>query len=72
MNNFGRHHLVTKFVCAKCGELLNLSYDMPKKKGCGDCADGITGASKVEAYIAIEPCSGCLNLFGILRQPSKR
>lgn len=53
-----REFLVTKFVCAKCGGNLSLSYDVPKNAG--QCAKGEpTGADMVEKLVAVEPCK-CL------------
>lgn len=55
-----RYNLVTKFMCAKCGHQLALSYRVPKVvKYEPEKSDGITGASKVEQDIAVHPCSKC-------------
>lgn len=64
MNNQdnSRYNLVTKFICAKCGEQLTMSYSAPAAKATGynrDAEDGITGALKVENRIAIHPCRKC-------------
>ena len=58
-NNIGRNFLVTKMKCAKCDSALELSYP-PKNTKSTDCSDGITGASKVETVIYIEPCKRCV------------
>lgn len=53
-----RKFLITKFVCAKCGTNLSLTYGVPKKGS--NYADGEpTGADMVESIIAIEPCTTC-------------
>jgi len=50
-----REFLITKFVCSKCGNNLQLTYDTPK--GAGRYADGEpTGADMVHQVVAIEPC----------------
>lgn len=55
-----RYHLVTRFICAKCGGPLALSYDMPKDNRFYQAeSDNITGAAKVEEKIAIHPCEKC-------------
>jgi hypothetical protein len=50
-----RQFLITKFVCSKCGENLELTYDVPKNAG-SHASGEPTGADKVEQLIAIEPC----------------
>ena len=55
-----RHFLVTKFVCAKCGGLLEVSYDQPSKKPMWGVRGEPTGAEMVEQYIFIKPCEECL------------
>lgn len=57
--NIGRNFLVTKMKCARCDSALELSYPPQNARGT-DCSDGITGASKVENVIYIEPCSKCI------------
>ena len=53
-----RQFLITKFVCAKCGSMLELTYDIPKSAG--KYAHGEpTGADMVKQYVAIEPCHQC-------------
>lgn len=54
-----RHHLVTSFICAKCGGLLSLSYETPKSISGSYVSDGVTGAAKVENQIAVHPCDRC-------------
>ena len=50
-----REFLITKLVCSKCGNNLNLTYDAPK--GAGRYAEGEpTGAAMVQQVVAIEPC----------------
>lgn len=50
-----REFLVTKFVCASCGENLDLSCDVPR--GAGSYARGQpNGAAMVEQLVAIKPC----------------
>ncbi len=53
-----RYNLVTRFVCAKCGSGLAISYGAPySNEYCPEKGDGITGAAKVEQFIAIHPCT---------------
>ena len=61
MSNETRKFLVTKFVCAKCGSNLSLTYDMPKTVGGLSSYERgePTGADMVNNFIAIEPCSAC-------------
>jgi hypothetical protein len=55
-----RYNLVTKFVCANCGQQLRLSYEAPKTTKYNQFADsGITGACKVEQDVSIYPCDSC-------------
>ena len=50
-----REFLVMKFVCSKCGENLQLTYEVPNNSG--KYAKGEpTGAAMVEQVVAIEPC----------------
>jgi len=50
-----RKFLVTKFICSKCGNNLNLTYDRPP--GGIDYENGEpTGAAKVDQVVVIEPC----------------
>lgn len=57
--NAYRQFLVTKFVCADCGSLLNLSYNAPTGP-LGDYADGEpTGGHMVQQKVAVEPCRKC-------------
>ena len=54
-----REFLVTKFVCAKCGHNLHLSYNYPK--GNEQYSQGEpTGADMVRQTVAIEPCECCM------------
>lgn len=61
MSNSGRNHLVTRFRCTDCGEYLDLSYE-PKEKlsHLTQRDEVVTGASKVENTLYIEPCRGCV------------
>lgn len=61
MSNETRKFLVTKFVCAKCGSNLSLTYDMPKTVGGLSSYERgePTGADMVNNFIAIEPCATC-------------
>lgn len=56
LRDLQRYNLVTHFVCARCGTNLRLSYDTPKKDA---GIDNITGAQKVDNFIAIHPCVKC-------------
>ena len=54
-----REMIVTKLVCAKCGENLQLRYYEPTHPG--RCADGEpTGAAMVHHIVAVEPCETCM------------
>jgi hypothetical protein len=66
-----REFLVTKFVCAKCGANLNLSYDVPR--GAGEYSDGEpTGALMVRSLIAVEPCKKCAEPMEDLKRAFKK
>jgi len=53
-----REFLVTKFVCAACGQNLSLSYELPTTYS--KHAEGQpTGAEMVEQRVAVEPCKPC-------------
>lgn len=55
-----RYNLVTKFVCKLCGSPLRISYDKPIGNSWNpEASDGITGANKIEAAIAVYPCDKC-------------
>lgn len=65
MSDEMRTHLVTRFVCAKCGSNLRLSYNHPKKI---EFLTGTpTGASTVETKIMVYPCETCLQPGAKLR-----
>jgi len=53
-----RNFLASKFICTKCGDQLNASYDIPKLHE--NSNDSIAGAQKVEMFIAVDPCKTCL------------
>ena len=57
-DDFGRHHLVTKFKCSACGTMLTLTYN--KLKGSDHTPREPTGASMLNNVIGINPCSGCV------------
>ena len=61
MSNEDRKFLITKFVCAKCGSNLSLTYDIPKSVGGLSSYERgePTGAHMVNNFIAIEPCATC-------------
>lgn len=65
-----RQFLVTKFKCAACGGLLNLSYEAPNK-GIDHAEGQPTGAEMVEQFIAIEPCFQCMKPVNEVRQALK-
>lgn len=53
-----RQFLVTKLVCSKCGENMNMTYDLPTNSR--HYAEGEpTGAAMVEQRVAVEPCQTC-------------
>jgi hypothetical protein len=54
-----RDFLVTKFVCAKCGTNLSLTYDVPTHAGSYSQGEP-TGATMVEQLVAVDPCEKCL------------
>ena len=58
-----RFNLVTSFVCYRCGNKLELSYDSPQKGGDfqPEADDGLTGQSKVALVITVHPCEKCYN-----------
>lgn len=65
-----RPYLVTTFYCAKCGAAINLTYDKPEKSL--ECvSDGITGGSKVELRVFVEPCKKCLQPVEDIRHALK-
>lgn len=65
-----RQFLITKMVCAKCGNNLQLTYDVPK--GDGRYADGEpTGAHMVEQKVAVEPCQKCMAPLEELRAAAR-
>lgn len=57
-DDFMRNQLVTKFKCVACGNMLKLSYDVPK--GNNYTEGEPTGAAMVGVVIGIHPCEGCL------------
>jgi len=61
-----REFLITKFVCSKCGNNLQLTYDAPK--GSGKYAEGEpTGAAMVQQTVAIEPCECAIRPLEAMR-----
>lgn len=72
MESHGDHmrtHLVTKFICSECGELLTLSYAKPKY---AKYAEGEpTGAAMVENVITIHPCRKCTESVNKLKTAIK-
>jgi hypothetical protein len=66
-----REFLVTKFVCAKCGTNLNLSYDVPR--GAGGYSEGEpTGALMVCTVVPVEPCKKCAEPMEDLKRAFKK
>ena len=56
-----RQMLITKFACATCGNLLNLTYEAPKNAGLDQWVHGEpTGALMVQHTYWIEPCKPCI------------
>jgi len=53
-----RKFLITKFVCAKCGSNLCITYNTPKTSP-GYEEGQPTGAEMVENIVAVEPCETC-------------
>ena len=66
-----REFLITKFVCAKCGTNLQLSYDRPKSAG-GYIDGEPTGAAMVQSLIAIEPCDVCMEPLEAMKKAFKK
>ena len=59
-SDFMRTHLVTRFACVKCGTVLHITYQQPKRTfDVVETDDGITGAAKVEQRIGVYPCEPC-------------
>ena len=61
-----RQFLITKLVCAKCGNNLELSSERVKttKYAQGEP----TGADMVESAIVVEPCKVCMEPLTRMRQ----
>ena len=59
MSDSGRNLLVSKFVCAECGELLDI-YSGPLKTSPPYASGEPTGASMKVNAIALHPCAKCL------------
>ena len=59
MSDYMRTHLVTKFICAVCGEPLILSYKDRKKSKWVEGEP--TGAAMVESLVGVYPCKKCLS-----------
>lgn len=52
-----REFLLTKFVCASCGEALELTYDKPPASAQGLYSEGQpTGAAMVQQLVSVLPC----------------
>jgi hypothetical protein len=65
-----REFLITKFVCARCGGNLKLTYDAPKSAG--RHADGEpTGAAMVQQIVVIEPCKCTTQPIDEMRRAAK-
>jgi len=65
-----REFLITKFVCSKCGNNLQLTHDAPK--GAGRYAEGEpTGAAMVQQVVAIEPCECATRPIEEMRKAAK-
>jgi hypothetical protein len=60
MTDCSRNFLLTGFVCASCGEILTLSYDISKESKSKYFDGQPTGADTVQKVIAIHPCDTCL------------
>lgn len=61
-----REFLVTKLVCSKCGNNLQLSTDRPKTTRCATGEP--TGADMVELAVAVEPCPVCMGPLEQMRR----
>lgn len=65
-----REFLITKFVCSKCGNNLQLTYDVPKNAG--KYANGEpTGAAMVQQIVPIEPCECSTRPLEEMRRAAK-
>lgn len=65
-----REFLITKFVCSKCGENLELTYDTPKCAG-RHAAGEPTGAAMVQQVVVIEPCDCMTRPLDEMRRAAK-
>lgn len=61
-----REFLVTKLVCAKCGNKLSLSTDRPKTTRHAEGEP--TGADMLELAVAVEPCEVCMEPLERMRR----
>jgi hypothetical protein len=53
-----RQFLITKFVCASCGEVLELTYDKPPTNSGGRYFEGEpTGVAMVQQTVSVLPCA---------------
>jgi hypothetical protein len=65
-----REFLITKFVCSKCGNNLQLTYDAAKCAG--KYAEGQpTGAAMVQQVVTIEPCECATRTLEEIRRAAK-
>ena len=53
-----RKFLLTMFCCAKCGNALEVTYDIPD--GIKQPSGQPTGATVVQQFIAVLPCQQCM------------
>lgn len=58
-NDYQRVSLVTRFICAKCGNQLRLSYTNPEKVILDKLSREPQGAYAREEIITIHPCENC-------------
>lgn len=65
-----REFLITKFVCAKCGNNLELNVCVPNGAG-GHIEGEPSGAYMVEKLVAIEPCKTCMKPLHEMRSAVK-
>lgn len=62
-----REFLITKFVCAKCGDVLEIER-APTTERARHCDGEPTGAAMVASTIVIEPCKRCAEPFEAMRR----
>jgi hypothetical protein len=66
-NDLIREFLITKFICADCGNNLQLSYE--NKKATTNYSEGEpTGAAMVMTVVSVHPCAKCRGKYDKFKQ----